>query len=218
MTNTNINGLTNIVMVAAEAVPYAKVGGLGDVVGALPRALEKLGAKVTVIIPAYGDVTVGQYPAVPCPDIPDFDVPMGDLSERASIFQAVMPESNVAVYRIGSRSYFSRAGIYDDPATREGYADNMERYVFFMKAAVELMARLRIPIDVIHCHDAYTALIPGLILENYDLAPALTRAQTVFTIHNLAYQGIFPQSALELAGINPRRFYSGAPFEFWGDV
>ncbi|MDR1726649.1 MAG: glycogen synthase GlgA [Acidobacteriota bacterium] len=207
-----------IVMVAAEAAPYAKVGGLGDVVGALPRALEKLGARVAVVIPAYGDATAGAHPAAPCREVPGFDVTLGGVTEPAGIFHAVMPESGVDVYRVASRRYFARAGVYDDPATREGYPDNMERFVFFMKAAVGLVARLTPPFDVIHCHDSHAGLVPGVILENYDRVPALARARTVFTIHNLAYQGVFPREALALAGIAPRRFYPGSPFEFWGKV
>ena len=215
MTDTNV---LKIVMVAAEAAPYAKVGGLGEVVGSLSRALGKLGADVSIIIPAYGNVTAGQYPAEPFQNIPGFDVSLGSLSEPASIFRAVLPRSNVAVYLIGSNRYFARDGIYDDPITREGYTDNMERYIFFMKAALELMVRFQIPVDVIHCHDSHAALIPSMILENYNHVPAITRAHTVFTIHNLAYQGIFPNSALDLAGIDQRRFYPSSPFEFWSNV
>ena len=70
------------------------------------------------------------------------------------------------VYLIGSRKYFDRDGIYDDPATKEGYADNMERFVFFMKSGIELLRKLRLPVDIIHCHDSHTALIPGILKMN----------------------------------------------------
>ena len=207
-----------IVMIAAEAAPYAKVGGLGDVVGALPRALEKLGAKVTVIIPAYGNAAGKPFQIEPCRDVPGFDVSLGNFSEYAYVFQTTMPETGVTVYHIGSRQYFERGGVYDDPVTGEGYGDNMERYVFFMKAALELILRLPDSFDVIHCHDSHAALIPGLIRENYDVAAKLVRARTVFTIHNLAYQGNYPRATLDLAGIPQRRFYFGSPFEFWDQV
>jgi len=207
-----------IVMIAAEAAPFVKVGGLGDVVGALPGALEKLGAKVTVIIPAYGNSADGSFPVNPCRDIPGFNVTLGNFSEYASIFQAKMPGTGVAVYLVGARRYFERDGVYDDLATGEGYADNMERYIFFMKAAIELMLRLPDFFDIIHCHDSHAALIPGIIKENYDGALKLTRARTVFTIHNLAYQGNYPREALDLAGIPQSRFYPGSPYEFWEQV
>jgi len=207
-----------IVMIAAEAAPYVKVGGLGDVVGALPRALEKLGAKVTVIIPAYGKTAAATAKAEPCRDVPGFDVVMGNTREYASVFQTSMPGTGVGVYLIGSRRYFDRDGVYDDPLTGEGYADNMERYIFFMKAALELILRLPDSFDIIHCHDSQTALIPGIIKENYGGEAKLARARTVLTIHNIAYQGNYTIEALALAGISPSRFYPLSPFEFWEQV
>ena len=208
----------SIVMIAAEAAPFTKVGGLGDVIGALPRALRKLGAKVTVIIPAYGNAVGRPASVKPCSDIPGFDVSLGNITEYASIFQAAIPGTSVTVYLIGSRRYFERDGVYDDPFTGEGYADNMERYVFFTKAAIELMLRLPDSFDIIHCHDSQTGLIPGLIMENYSAVEKLTRARTVFTIHNLAYQGNYPREALDLVGISRNRFYPCSPFEFWDQV
>ena len=208
----------SIVMISAEAAPFVKVGGLGDVVGALPQALEKLGAKVTLIIPAYGNVADISFQAEPCRDIPGFDVVMGSFEEYASIFQTSMPGTGVEVYLIGSCRYFERDGVYDDPITGEGYADNMERYVFFVKAAIELILRLPDSYDVIHCHDSHTALIPGLIKEKYGDMAKLARARTVFTIHNLAYQGNYTSEALDLAGISSHRFYPFSPFEFWKQV
>jgi starch synthase len=205
-------------MIAAEAAPFVKVGGLGDVISALPQALEKLGEKVTVIIPAYGTIAGISPQAEPCRDIPGFDVVLGNLTEYASIFKAFMPGTGVRVYLIGSSRYFERGGVYDDPLTGEGYADNMERYIFFMKAALELILRLPDSFDIIHCHDSQTALIPALIKENYRGAEKLNRARTVFTIHNLAYQGNCPREALPLAGIAPDRFHPFSPFEFWGQV
>ena len=207
-----------IVMIAAEAAPFVKVGGLGDVVGALPQALEKLGAKITVIIPAYGKTAEGPFPSGLCHDIPGFPVALGSFTEYASVFQDSMQGSGVTVYRIGSRRYFERGGVYDDPFTGEGYGDNMARYVFFMRAALELMLRLPDSFDIIHCHDSQTALIPGLIKENYGWSEKLTRARTVFTIHNLAYQGNYPREALDLAWIPQYRFHPGSPYEFWEQV
>ena len=207
----------NIVMIAAEAAPYVKVGGLGDVIGALPRALEKLGAKVTVIIPAYGSADK-PTPVELCRNIPGFNVALGNTLEYASVFQTSMPESDVTVYFIDSCRYFGRGGVYDDPLTGEGYGDNMERYVFFMKAAIELMLRLPDSFDIIHCHDSHAALVPGIIREKYEGNEKLARARKVFTIHNLAHQGNFPPDVLDLAGISPHMFYPYSPFEFWGQV
>ena len=207
-----------IVMFAAEAVPYAKVGGLADVVGALPKALAKLGAQLVTVIPAHRTIDFRKFQIKRCAEVPGFDVPMKASVERAEVFQARNPESGVDVFLIGSRAYFNRSTIYDDPETREGYADNMERFVFFMKSGLELVSRLGLPVDIIHCHDSHTALIPGMINVNHRSHPLFARVGTLLTIHNLAHQGLYPKDALDYAGIDPGHFYPTSPFEYWGKV
>jgi starch synthase len=207
-----------IVMFAAEAFPYAKVGGLGDVVGALPKALAKSGAKISIVIPGYRSIDPARFHIEPCSAAPQFDVPMGSFVERAAAFQTRMDGCDVDVFLVGSLKYFDREGIYDDPATHEGYPDSMQRFVFFMKAGLELLSRIGRPIDIVHCHDSHTALVPGMIGPNLRGNPVFARSGTLFTIHNLAYQGIYPKESLDLAGINPKHFYATSPFEYWGKV
>jgi starch synthase len=207
-----------IIMLAAEAAPFAKVGGLGDVVGGLPKALEPLGVKSTVIIPAYKAVLADRSAIRPCSAIPGFDVPMASFHERAEVFQTRTEGSDVDIYMIGSQKYFDREGIYDDPATGEGYPDDMERFAFFMKSAMELILRLQARVDVIHCHDYHTALVPGLLKTCYRNHPSFSGVGTLFTIHNMAYQGIYPREALDYIGISPEHFYPKSPFEYWGRV
>jgi starch synthase len=205
-------------MIAAEASPYAKVGGLGDVVGALPKALEKLGAAPAIVIPKYYAVHPEGLDVRRCKSVPGFDIAMGSSIEHADIYQSRLEGTSVDVYLIGSRRYFNRNGIYDDPATGEGYPDNMERFVFFMKSSLELLLRLELPVDIIHCHDYHTALIPGLIHTNYRDDPFFAGAGTLFTIHNIAYQGVYSKESLYYAGIDLRHFYPMSPFEYWGQV
>lgn len=207
-----------IVMLAAEASPYAKVGGLGDVIGALPKALDKLGAKLSVIIPAYRVVQLGAFGIRPCGKMPGFDVLMKSVIERAEVYQSRFDATDVDVYLIGSRKYFDRSGIYDDPKTKEGYPDNMERFVFFMKSALELLAKLKLPVDILHCHDSHTGLIPGLLQTNYRKNPFFAGVSTLFTIHNLAHQGLYSKESLDYAGIDSSHFYPLSPFEYWGKV
>jgi starch synthase len=209
---------TQVIMFAAEAAPFAKVGGLGDVIGALPKALAKHGVKTTIIIPGYREIHSQPFNIEPCREIPVLDVRMGDAIEQAEIFHARMDEAGVDIYFIGSKKYFDREGIYDDPATREGYPDNMQRFIFFMKSGIDLIARMGKPVDVIHCHDSHTALIPGLIHANYRDNPFFSRAGTLFTIHNLAHQGIYSKDSLDCAGIDSRYYYPTSPFEYWGQV
>lgn len=214
----NQNSGLRVFMFAAEAVPYAKVGGLADVVGALPKALAKLGVKPAIVIPAYRTIDFGKFQIKPCSVVPGFDVAMGQFVERAEVFQTRIRESDVDVFLIGSRKYFDRTGIYDDPATKEGYSDNMERFVFLTKSGLELLSRLEEQVDIIHCHDSHTALMPGIIRTNHRDNPVLSRSGTLFTIHNLAHQGLYGRDSLDLAGIDQSQFYPMSPFEFWGKV
>jgi starch synthase len=208
----------HIVMLAAECAPYVKVGGLGDVVGALPKALVKLGVKVTVVIPAYSKVHSGAFNIKPCRSIPGFGIPMQSDIEKAVLYQTKIDGTDIDLFLIGSEKYFDRPGTYDDPVTKEGYPDNMQRFVFFMKAALELLSRLNLPVDVVHCHDSHTALIPGLLRTVHARNPFFAGVRTLLTIHNIAYQGISSEDALDYAGIDARHFYPLSPFEFWGKV
>ena len=206
-------------MFSAEAVPYVKVGGLADVIGSLAPALENEGAGVQIVIPAYKSISHAGHNIRPYRNLPGFDTLLGPRRIQAEIFHTTMPHSNVEVFFIGGGHYFYREGIYDDPLTREGFRDNMERFVFFMKAGLELLLRLGRPIDVIHCHDSQTGLVPGLLRTHYGYHPLFARAGVLLTIHNLAYQSIYPVEALSLAGIDEKRyFHPGSPFEFWGKV
>lgn len=210
---------SRIVMFSAEATPFAKAGGMGDVVGALPKALEKLGSNPAVVIPAYTSlVQQDQFDIRPCKTVAGFNVRIGNETERAEIFQTRMNNTDIDVYLIGSRKYFDREGIYNDPETGEGYRDNGERFLFFIKAGLELLLRLKSPIDIIHCHDSQTALLPGIIHTNYARSPFFKNIGTLFTIHNLAYQGIYPRKVLHYAGIDYKHFYPMSPFEFWNKV
>jgi starch synthase len=207
-----------IVMLAAEASPFAKVGGLADIIGALPKALEQLGIKPAIIIPAYRTMQTCGSAVRSCSAVPGFDILMASFQEHAEVFQARLNGTDVDVYLIGSRKYFDREGIYNDPATGEGYPDDMERFIFFMKSALELILRLGAPVDIVHCHDYHTALVPGLLKTYYREQPLFSDVGTLFTIHNMAYQGIYSKEALDYAGIAPEHFYPASPFEYWGRV
>jgi starch synthase len=208
----------NITMFSAEVFPFVKIGGLADVVGALAKALDKLGMQVAILLPAFRAINHDRFAIRPYSAIPDFWVPMGPGWSRAEVYHTRMAGSAVDVFVIGCGAYFYREGIYDDPATKEGYHDNMQRFIFFMKAGLEVVRRLGRPPDVIHCHDWQTALIPGLLRTNLSGDPFWGGVGTLFTIHNLAYQGNYPRESLYWAGIDYGHFYPASPFEFWGRV
>jgi starch synthase len=213
------NAPSRIIMFSAEAAPFAKVGGMGDVVGALPKALNKIGFQPTVLIPAYAPVLQeGRFDIRDCGAVPGFKVQLGNETEEAKIYQTRLNNSDVDVYLIGSNKYFARPGIYGDPRTGEGYRDNGKRFLFFMKSGLELLLRLKNPVDIIHCHDSHTALIPGIIRTNYGSSPFFSDVGTLFTVHNLAYQGIYSKKVLHYAGIDNRHFFPMSPFEYWNKV
>ena len=205
-------------MLAAEASPLAKAGGLGDVISALPKALDQLGVHVSVVIPAYRTIRTSGAVIRPCESVKGFEVAMASSVEPAEVLHTRMDGTPVDVFLIGSRKYFDRDSIYNDSDTGEGYPDNMERFIFFMKSSIELLTRLGERVDVVHCHDSHTALVPAMIKLNYQGHPFFSKVGTLFTIHNLAYQGIYPKEALALAGIAPSHFYPQSPLEYWGQV
>ena len=205
-------------MFAAEVAPFTKVGGLGDVIGALPKALEKLGANISIVTPAYKSTIEGNFGLQNCPQVPGFDISMGSSIEHVKVLKTRMEGTLIDVYFVGSGRYFDREGIYDDPSTREGYPDNMKRFIFFMKAGLGLILRIGTPMDIVHCHESQTALIPGMIRTGYRNHPTFAHTGTLFTIHNLAYQGVYTEEALHFAGIDRKHFYAFSPFEYWNKV
>ena len=207
----------HVVMFSAEAYPYVKVGGLGDVLGALPKVLDTMGARVTVVLPAYKAIHHDPYGIVPYTRVNGFKVPMGPGFARAEVFHTRMPGSEVEVLFLGCPQYFFRDGVCDDPISREGFFDNMERFVFFMKAG-HRSARIGEPVDVIHCHDSHTTLIPECLRTSFQFDPFFAACGTLMTIHDMAYQGLYPPETLYWAGIDHRYFYPTSPFEFWGRV
>jgi len=201
----------HVVMIAAEANPYAKTGGLADVVAALPRALMRRGIDVTVCLPAHraarlalGDLPPGGRLAAP-------------ISGRTEAFEVLqVPEAAVPTVLLRANRYFDRDGIYG-PSPASDYADNGERFAFFCRAALEWLRTLEPPPDVLHVHDWPTALAPALLRADAGRYPELARMRTVTTVHNLAYQGRFPGAAWSLLDLDPR-FFGPDHLEFYGDV
>jgi starch synthase len=204
--------------------PIIKVGGLGDVVSALAAAQARRGHDVTVAIPAYAGARIG--PHWTRESRGREEVPWG-MGHEPAAFRLLSPASPVEgggrlrvllVDHVGERRFFDRAGVYDDPASAEGYPDNGERFLFFARAALQGLSRLDGPWDVLHAHDHQAAWAPCFVRTHESENPAYARSATVFTIHNLGYQGIHDPFVLGLAGFGRELFYPTGPFEFWGRV
>ena len=170
-----------VLEVASEAVPFAKTGGLADVVGALPEALARLGCEVTLVLPAYREALAKGLPIEPTGL--EFEVPLGTRRPLARILRCRLPGSAVTTLLVANDEFFDRQALYGGA---EDYPDNAQRFIFFSRAAIELACRQAAPFDIIHCHDWQTGLVPAYQKILYQAAPAVARARTVMTIHSMA--------------------------------
>lgn len=180
----------NILCVAAEVSPFSKVGGLGDVLGALPVALAKKGVSVKIITPAYGIIDRRKFSLKETSDA--FEVKLGGMRIPCSVLKWSHPEfPNHEVYFIENETYFACRNVYND---KHGnlYVDNAERFVLLQKAVLEMIDRMNWIPDIIHCHDNHSALIPVYLKTCYDTDPKFRSIKTILTIHNVAYQSITP--------------------------
>ncbi|HEY2380276.1 MAG TPA: glycogen synthase GlgA [Terriglobia bacterium] len=207
-----------IVMVAGECVPFAKVGGLGDVLGALPPALEKLGVSVTIVIPRHRVIDLAKFGFEPQPAPGTGTVPLGFENVPYDVHRSRLPGSSIDVFLLGNDRFFDRPGIYVDPATAKDYPDQADRWIFFQRAVMEFFKDESPAPDILHCHDHQTGLIPAYLRRFYQSGHSFARTRSVLTIHNLGYQGLFPREAMGRAGFNDAEFYFGSPFEFYGMV
>jgi starch synthase len=192
-------------MVASEALPFAKTGGLADVLGALPKALARLGHHVDVIIPRYRGITVGQ-PTTP------IRVALGGQIDDAHI--SSIETDRLRTIFVGHNTYFDREYLYG--AAERDYPDNPERFAFFCQAALNWASSTGLRYDVVHAHDWQAGLVP-VLMTRADPTQAALRAPTVFTIHNLAYQGIFDASWLPRLGLGWELMRVDA-LEYWGRI
>ncbi len=191
MTDTNS---LKILYLSAECVPFAKTGGLADVAGALPKAIRTLGHDIRVMMPRYGRVEIEKFGLKQL--LADLQVPMDERTEPATILAGSIGDGPdlTPVYFVDSARYFDRQGIYM-------YPDDAERFIFFSRAALETCKALGWQPDVIHCNEWHTALIPNWLKSVYQADPCYESIATVYTAHNLEYQGIFGQRILEIAGL-----------------
>ncbi len=199
----------NIVVAASEGVPFSKTGGLADVIGALPRALAQLGHSVTVYLPRYKQTRLESPQVV----LRSVTIPFDDQYRFCSVLDGGK-HAGVQFYFIEYPPFFDRDALYG-LATGD-YPDNAERFALFCRAVLEASKILGVP-DVFHCHDWQTALIPVLLRSNYVGDPDFHRVPTVFTIHNIGYQGQFESDVLPLLGL-PWELFTVNRMEFYGKV
>ncbi|HQU46247.1 MAG TPA: glycogen synthase GlgA, partial [Pirellulales bacterium] len=197
----------------SEAVPFAKTGGLADVLASLPIELERLGHRPLVFLPAYSRAVECGQP-VEATDV-SLTVPIGSKTVRGRLLRSVLPNSNVAVYLVQQDDYYRREDLYG--VNGSDFVDNCERFVFFCRAVLEAVRLLQIPIDVVHAHDWQTGLIPAYLKAEYRGVPLYERVASLFTIHNLSYQGVFWHWDMLLTGLD-WKYFNWHQMEFYGKL
>jgi starch synthase len=207
-----------VCIVSAEMIPFAKVGGLADVVGSLSKTLASMGHDVSVFLPRYASVGSKEFGLKKVRFNGRLAVTLGTQEKKIDVWECVAKGSRARVYFVGNESLFGRDGIYTDPKTREDYPDNGQRFTFFSKAVLEVIKSLSLHFDVIHCNDHQTGLIPLFLREEYSGEKVLASAATLFTIHNLGYQGVYPLESAAQTGLPEELAYPMGPLEFWGKL
>jgi starch synthase len=188
-----------IVICASEVVPFAKTGGLADVAGALPLALEKEGQEVIVILPRYKAIDAAKF----------------NLKTSGDGILAGTLGQGIKVYFIENAGLFNREGLYGD---KQGdHPDNLERFSFYCRRSLELLKEINFKPDIIHCHDWQSSLIPVFLKTVYSQDPFYKKIRTVLTIHNIGYQGLFPREEFPKLGLDWSLF-SMEGLEFYGKV
>ncbi|OGD28670.1 MAG: starch synthase [Candidatus Aminicenantes bacterium RBG_19FT_COMBO_65_30] len=200
-----------VAFLASEVIPFAKTGGLADVAGALPKFLARLGADIRVFMPLYREVRIKNLPLEPvlagaALDLGGRQVPFSVFAHRAD---------GVTVFFIDQPAYFERDQLYGTPAG--DYPDNAERFAFFCRAALETLRATGFRPDVVHGHDWQAAAAFAYLKFVYADDPFFARTRSLFTIHNLAYQGLFEKDVLGRIGL-PESLFNMNDLEFFGKV
>ena len=202
----------NVLFLSPEAAPFAKTGGLADVAGSLPKALKGVGCDIRVAMPYYRmakkrDFTVSLL-------YEDVEIPLFGEVLKGDIF-LTEADGRVPLYLINKDEYFDREYLYGTP--KGDYFDNVERFVYFSRMAFLLCKKLNFQPHVFHCNDWQTGLVPAYLKTMYTEDPFFSGTSSLFTIHNIAYQGIFHEKKLEVTGL-PRDVYHPGGIEYWGKI
>lgn len=200
----------HVAMASPEIAPFAKTGGLGDVLGSLPRALERLGVRVTLIMPAYRSVLEGGFSLEDTGA--EFTVPVSGSREAGTLLKTTIGR-NITVYFVRADQYFAREHFYGMPG--EDYIDNAERFTFFARSVLGVLKYD--PPTILHAHDWQSALAIAFLKAQTDLYPELSSVKTVFTVHNLGYQGLFWHLDWHILNLDLSLF-TPKYLEFWGKI
>jgi starch synthase len=193
-----------ILFATSEVVPFIKTGGLADVSSALTQKLQEMGHFVRIIVPKYGAIDERKFKIHEVVRLKDLKVNIGEKEVVFSLRSSFLigPKTRVQIYFLDNPEYFgSRHSLYTDPLTGEDYPDNDERFILLSKAVFELINKLGWTPDIIHCNDWQTGLIPAYLKSIYKKNPLFSSIKTLFTVHNLSFQGLFPKTTFAKTGL-----------------
>jgi starch synthase len=200
-----------VMIVSSEAVPFAKTGGLADVAGSLPKALKGLGCDVALAMPLYRQAVEGGFD-IEATDV-EVTVNIGLHKIRVPLFMGTV--DGIPVYFVKQDEYFDRSCLYGTP---DGdYFDNLERFTLFSRGLLEILSKLKASYDVIHCNDWQTGLIPAYLRSIFKSDRTFNKTASIITIHNIAYQGLFPVANFDITGL-PKDMCTAEGLEYWGKI
>ena len=201
-----------IVFASSEVTPFAKTGGLADVSASLPSAMASLGHQVRIVMPMYRSVMEGPYKLELMES--SIEIPYRGQLLKAKVYHSKI-EPNLLIYFIRRDEFFDRSGLYRLP---EGdYFDNPDRFIFLSRGVLHLLKLIGFQPDIIHCNDWQTSLVPVYLKSLYKDDPFFRSTRTIFTIHNLAYQGVFPKEYMDVSGL-PKELFSIKGIEYYGKI
>lgn len=207
-----------ILYVASEVTPFAKTGGLADVASALPKEIKESGHDIRIFMPKHASVNNKKFVLRDVIRLQGLQINYGDHVETVDVRSSFLPNSKVQVYFLEYAPYFDRKELYVDPETGTDFKDNAERYSMFCRVALEMLKQLYWQPDIIHCNDWQTGLIPVFLKTLYVNDNFFKKTKTIFTIHNMAYQGNFFPDKLKKTGLPQELFYSGSSLELYGKL
>lgn len=197
-----------VAFIASECFPYVKTGGLGDVAGALPKYLEEAGCEVRLFVPLYGGIKVLDHGIKKLDELSNIPIHISEKDLSFSVFHAMLPESKVEIFFIDCPYYFHR----DMPYTND--VDEDERFILFQNAVLMTMQRMKWSPEIIHCNDWQTGLIPVYLKTNYAWDKLFENTRSVISVHNIGYQGRFPEATVLKTGLNDELYNNAGPLEF----
>ena len=201
-----------ICFLSAEVAPYAKVGGLADVAGALPKAIAALGHDILLVLPKYSTVEQAGFPLEPA-EVDRIEVALGSESVPLNVSRGNLPDSKVPVYFLGNPDLYG-GGVYEDSPQ----ADSTRRFVVYSLGSLELLRALGWRPDVVHLNDNHVGLVPLYLKHRYAEDETLKGVATAITVHNLAYQGTFPLGEWSRVDLPPELAKEGSSVEAWGQA